>query len=266
MRFIYTKNFRILFAIFIIFAMLVIADASGISSGVKGLALKSFGGVNRFVATASDQIKNFFSVLVTIKSLARENALLNQRINELSFQNARLNLAKQENTALRRALGLKENFSLTLIASEVIQADPTGFSQTLVIDKGENQGVTAGAAVVVSPGLLVGKVTRLLGQTAEVTLITDPAITINAEVVDSGARGLIRGQHGLSLDFDLITQNELIKSQDQVITSGLSGDFPRGLLIGEIASVSTTSSALFQKASVTPAAQLRNLKFLFIAK
>jgi rod shape-determining protein MreC len=91
-------------------------------------------------------------------------------------------------------------------------------------------------------------------------------MTINGEVADSGARGLVRGEHGISLILDLVTQNEVIKPGDKVITSGLSGDFPRGLLIGDISAIKTSSSELFQQAFVTPVADLKNLRFVFIVK
>ena len=117
---------------------------------------------------------------------------------------------------------------------------------------------------VVAPGLLVGKITKLYPNSSEVTLITDPSIVINAEVVDSGARGLVRGEHGLGLSLDLVTQNELIKTGDEVITSGLSDDFPRGLLIGEVSGIRSSPTDLFQKAFISSAADLRSLRFLFV--
>jgi rod shape-determining protein MreC len=68
------------------------------------------------------------------------------------------------------------------------------------------------------------------------------------------------------LIFDLVTQNEVIKAGDQITTSGLGNDYPPGLLVGEIVSIRSSTSELFQKAFVSPAAELRNLKFLFVIK
>jgi rod shape-determining protein MreC len=63
-----------------------------------------------------------------------------------------------------------------------------------------------------------------------------------------------------------VTQNEVIKSGDLVITSGLSDELPRGLLIGEIAALRTTGTDLFQKAYISPSVDLRNLRLLFVIK
>lgn len=198
--------------------------------------------------------------------MAKDNASLNQKINELSFENARLQSAKVENSALRKALNFQEDSELDLIPAEVIMADPTGFSQLISIDKGANDGVRENAAVIASPGLLVGKITKVSGSNSEATLITDPKILVNAVVAESAARGLVSGEHGLGLIFGLVTQNEVIKVQDRVVTSGLSGDFPQGLLIGEISSVRSNSSQLFQEAFISPAADLKHLNFVFVIK
>jgi rod shape-determining protein MreC len=266
MRFIYTKNFRRVFAAFIAVALLIMADRLGYLGLVKTAAQKTFGSAAHGVGSGLGSAKGFLQIVGTLSGLARENAELNQRINELSFENSRLQSAKAENLALRRALNFQEEHRYETIPAEVIIMDPTGFSQTIVIDKGESDGVSLGESVMAAPGLLVGRVTKVYRNSAEVTLITDPSVTINGEVVDSAARGLVKGEHGISLILDLVTQNEVIKAGDRIITSGLSGDFPRGLLIGEINAIKSSSSDLFQQAFVTPVADLRNLKFLFVVQ
>ncbi|HEV8601334.1 MAG TPA: rod shape-determining protein MreC [Patescibacteria group bacterium] len=264
MKFIYTKTFARLFAGFVLISLFIISDAKGYLSPGKNFIINAYGSGASRLRQGSLNVRSFFATIFTIKNLASENATLAHQIDELSFENARLQSAKQENLALRKALNFQEQSKLKLVAAQVLNFDPSGFTQTLTINKGSADGVAEGLAVIVSPGLLVGKVTKAYSASSEVTMITDPSVTVNAEVSESGAKGLIRGEHGLSLRFDLVTQNEVIKPQDQLITSGLSEDFPRGLLIGEIVSISSSASELFQKAFVSPGADLRNLKFLFV--
>ncbi|HYE22402.1 MAG TPA: rod shape-determining protein MreC [Verrucomicrobiae bacterium] len=264
MRFIYNKTFIRFFVAFVLLSGFIVADALGYLGIIKDVFFKTYGGATQFVGNISNQTKDIVRTLGTIKSLARENAELNQKIDELSFENARLQQARQENLTLRRALSFDEKTSFGMVAAEAKFLDPTGFTRTITINKGLNHGIEFNEAVIVAPGLLVGKVTKIYPDSAEVTLITDPSITINGEVPDSGARGLVKGEHGLGLMFDLVTQNELIKSGDQIMTSGLGNDFPAGLLVGEIVAIKSSTSDLFQKAFVSPAADLRNLKFLFV--
>lgn len=266
MRFIYTRAFGIAFAIFVSIALLVIFDAKGYLGFIKSGFARAYGYSTSGVSGTVGGTKNFFETLFTIRGLVHENASLKQKINELSFENARLLSSKQENLALRKTLNFKDASDFNLVAVETIGADPTGFSQVILVNKGAADGINENSAVIVAPGLLVGKVTKVYNSTSEVTLITDPSIIINAKVADSDAHGLIQGEHGLGLSFGLISQNEVIKTQDQVITSGLAGDFPAGILVGQINSINSSSADLFQRASVAPAADLRNLRFLFVIK
>jgi rod shape-determining protein MreC len=266
MRFIYTKTFRRLFIAFVIVALFIIADRAGYLGLAKSAIQKTFGSAAQGVGSGINRAKDFFAVVATLSRLARDNAELGQRIDELSFENSRLQTAKAENAALRRALNFQEEQRYDMVPAEVKAMDPTGFSQTIVIDKGEADGVILGQAVIAAPGLLVGRITKTYRNSSEITLITDPAMTISGEVTESGARGLVKGEHGISLILDLVTQNEVIKSGDRIITSGLAGDFPRGLLIGEINAIKTSSSDLFQQAFVSPVADLKNLKFVFIVR
>ena len=264
MRFIYTKTFTKIFTIFVLLAFLVILDAKGYLGLLKDGFFRVYGSAVHRVGAVSGGVKGGFSTLFTIKNLASDNASLSQKIDQLAFENARLKSAQQENQGLRKALNYKQISNFNLLPVEVLNSDPTGFTQVLVIDKGSGQGVDINQPVVVAPGLLVGKITKLYPNSSEVTLITDPSIVINAEVVDSGARGLVRGEHGLGLSLDLVTQNELIKTGDEVITSGLSDDFPRGLLIGDVSGIRSSATDLFQKAFISSAADLRSLRFLFV--
>ena len=264
MRFIYTKTFRRLFVVLVLVAFIIVSDAKGYLSKAKGIFFEVYGEGTSFISNSAAKTKNFFATFLLIKGLSHENDLLKQKVDELAFENARLKAAKQENQTLRRALNFAEETELGLIPAVVKFLDPTGFTQTLMLDVATDAELKLNAAVVSQPGLLVGKITNIYDNAVEVTLITDPSIKINGIVVDSGASGLVTGEHGLSLRFDLITHNEVIKPGDKILTSGLAGDFPKGILIGEISSLSSSPSELFQKAFVQPAADLRNLKFLFI--
>jgi rod shape-determining protein MreC len=266
MRFIYTKTFTKIFTIFVLLALLVILDARGYLGLIKDGFFRTLGTTTSKVTDVTLGVKNIFETLFTIKRLALDNAELNQKIEELSFENARLKSAQEENQSLRQALNFRQQSKLNLLPVEVLTSDPTGFTQVFMIDKGQNVGIRLNQSVVVAPGILVGKITKLYPHSAQATLITDPSIVINAEVVDSGARGLIRGEHGLGLALDLVTQNDLIKTGDSVITSGLSDDAVRGLLIGNVSAIRSNTSELFQKAFVSSAADLRSLRFLFVVQ
>ena len=185
MRFIYTKIFTKVFTAFVIIALLVILDALGYLAFLKNWFLEGYGFATTKVSAVTRSVKGGFTTIFTIKNLASDNALLNQQVDELSFENARLKAAREENLTLRRALNFKQESQFNLLAVEVLTLDPTGFSQKIVIDKGADANVQLNQAVVISPGLLVGKISRVYNSSSEVTLITDPSSLVNAQIVYS---------------------------------------------------------------------------------
>jgi rod shape-determining protein MreC len=84
--------------------------------------------------------------------------------------------------------------------------------------------------------------------------------------VETEAKGVIRGEYGLGLILDLVSQTDIINGGDTVATSGLSGDFPRGLLIGKIQETKSTPDKLFQQAVVLPRVKYSKLDMVFILK
>src|SRR5262245_806578 len=152
MRFIYTKTFIRIFAIFVLLGGVIILDSKGYLGGIKDLFNHAYGfGVTGLTA-ATNSVKNGFSTLFTIKNLVTENAKLSQQVDELAFENSRLRSAQNENVVLRSALNFEQQSNLKLIPLEVISSDVTGFDQVIIVDKGQTDGLIVNEPVVVQPG------------------------------------------------------------------------------------------------------------------
>ncbi|MDP3740768.1 MAG: rod shape-determining protein MreC [bacterium] len=218
------------------------------------------------VVKTLEKFQSFTSVFFNIREIAEQNSILSRQVEELSLEVARGQKAKNENKLLSEALGFVSQSNHELIPAQVITFDIFNFSQTVSINRGRNHGVEEGLAVVASKGLLVGVVTEVLDHTSQVELITSSAVKVNAEVVPSGASGIVRGEHGLGLLLDLVSQDEIINPKDRVITSGLGGQFPKNFLIGEVHEVISGGPELFLQASIIPAANLRGNKIVFVVK
>lgn len=213
-----------------------------------------------------EKFENFFQLTFGLRVLVQQNEILNRQVEELSSEIAVLERARIENKFLREALGFFRETKLELVPTEIIAFDILNVSQTFTIDRGKNDGVEVGDPVIVAKGILVAVVSDVFDSTSEARLLTSSAVSVNAEVLPSGASGIVRGEHGLGLVFDLISQNEVIKTGDSVITSGLGGGFPKNLLIGQIGEVDSGGPELFQKASIVPAANLKHNKTVFVVK
>jgi len=259
------KNIKI-FSIIVILLIVVFSSVRGADNPVKGFLL---GISSPFLKTSrifSAGISGFFNFLGSIGKLKNENEKLLQDNQELLAENVRLKDVQKENQTLRKELDLVPKKDYELEASFVVGQDPQGLGNYFIIDKGENAGLKTGMPAIVSNGILVGKVSEVYGGTAKVTLVTDPESLINAEVENSGAKGIVRGEYGLGVKIDMISQTEVINEGDQVVTSGLGGGIPRGLTVGRVVRVSQSADKLFQEASVASAANFSNLRIIFIVK
>lgn len=218
------------------------------------------------VVKTFEKIDGSLKFLTSARDLMTQNQILERQIQELSGEVAALEKDQSENRFLREALGFQAESRHELVPAEVINFDILNVSQTITLNRGRKHGVETGSAVVVPEDILVAVVTEVSDSTAQAELITSTEVTVNAEVLPGRANGIIRGEHGLGILLDLVSQDELLEEGQQVITSGLGGQFPKGFLIGRVGQVISGGPELFQKASVVPAANLRHNKVVFVVK
>jgi rod shape-determining protein MreC len=184
----------------------------------------------------------------------------------LSSEAAALRDEKNQNQILREQLGLIPKDKFDLEASFVIGQDPERYEGWILIDKGSSSGIKVGMPVIVSNSILIGKISEVYIGTSRVKLLTDSSSVINAIDTETNAKGIIRGEYGLGIILDLVSQNDIINTGDTVVTSGLGGDFPRGLLIGKIQEIKLTQDKLFQQAIIATRARYSKLDVVFVIK
>jgi rod shape-determining protein MreC len=204
-----------------------------------------------------------FSNIAAVRSLAEDNAKLEQENASLRQQVAADASIRRDNDQLRAQLGLEAAGGPQEIASEVVAFDPESYRQFVTINKGSRSGIKAGQAVV-SGGVLIGMINDVSSSTARVMLITDPDFKLVAEDQNTAADGLVEGQLGGGLELNDIGQTDSVKPGDSVTTSGLSGTVPAGLLIGTVESVNTRTNVVFQTAQVQSTFQLNKLRFAYV--
>jgi len=231
---------------------------------VENLVLIATRPAEKLFSQGFDRADNFFRLLISIRDLSRENKNLRAENDRLLAENVNLQEIKNENIFLREQLGLKEKMGITGISAEVIGRNSDNLIQSIKINRGEAQGIKLGAAVVFGKEFLVGRVIEVFYNTANVLLITDQNSVVNGLTADGRVSGNVRGQHGLGIAMEMIPQTENVKIGEAVLSSGLSEDFPKGLLIGEVVKVETKSGELFQKAQLRPFANLAKLERVLV--
>lgn len=214
----------------------------------------------------SRDAKNFFSFLASIGELKKENEDLLRENNRLTSEISQLRDEKKENDDLRRELGLIPRGRFDLIGAFVVSQDPNGHGSWIMIGRGRGDGIESNMPVIVSEGILIGRVGEVFATSARVNLLTDASSTVNVYDLDTGSKGVLKGQYGLGLAMGLVSQSDIINEGDLIVTSGLSQEMPRGLLVGKVQKITQTSDKLFQEAMVSPRVNYRNLDTVFIIK
>ena len=222
--------------------------------------------VEKIFKKTSDKTGNFLRFLGTIKDLNQENETLKKENRKLASEIVELKEITWENKLLRKQLDLSPREDLKLISSFIIGKSSPELGQYITIDKGRNSGIEKNQAVIASSGILVGKVIETSSNTSKIILITDINSSVSAIIQETRASGIVKGEHGIGLIMEMIPRGEEIKSEETVITSGLEGFFPKGLLIGKIKNAISSPSSIFQKAIIEPAINIQELEMIFIVK
>ena len=149
------------------------------------------------------------------------------------------------------------------MAAQVIDIGSANFEQSIEINRGAGDGVVVGQPVV-SGGGLIGKVTSVSTNLATVDLIDDPSFTVGVRVVRTGVVGAASGLgQGNPLQIEDVNVGAGVKRGDALVTSGLQvEDFPPGIPVGTVASVSSPPGGLQLEISANPYANLVNLQFV----
>jgi rod shape-determining protein MreC len=220
------------------------------------------------VSTLTQRTRERIQSLRGYGRLLKENEKMSVQLALLRNEVRSLKSLQDENAQLRRYLRFEEQSSRQLMACNVIGRDLTGWWQTVRLGKGSVDGIERDMAVITPEGL-VGRTIDVSVRTADVLLITDPGCKVSARISRTGSFGVLSGRGirpsgagGCELDF--INKNVAVQAGDEVVTSGLGGVFPKGLLIGYADKVVADESGLFQRTEVVPSADIGRLQYVFV--
>ena len=217
-----------------------------------------------FFASLGDWGRDRIEFFSSIGKMKKQDILLREENLKLKSQLAKLKDVKNENDKLRSELDLVPKEKYTLRAALIVGRDLSGRSKIFVINQGAKSGIKKGMAVIIGEGILVGKVLTVNPNSSSIQLLFDQNSKINAEIVESGLKGIVVGKFGTSAEMEMLPQIKEIKKGDTIITSGVGNIFPRGLLVGYIKEVAPSSDQLFQQATITFPGKLNDLRMVWV--
>jgi len=227
--------------------------------------MRPFKFVTNSVAGGVHSTTNFFS---SKSDLQEENAALKKENETLRKDNTDLISAKAENARLTQLLNFKNAHpELKLLAAKVVSRDLGDFKDTILIDKGSEDGLKLNMSVITGSGL-VGIVDGVYGHLAKVMLINSPKTRIGGMNLrgDSRVAGIVNGIAGsdLSLEMRNMARNADLLPGDTIVTSGYSGYHPSGLIIGNIEEVQMNPGGLTKVATIAPAVNFSHLEEVMV--
>ncbi len=201
------------------------------------------------------QVWNKYFYLV---DLSEENLLLKKKIDQLLIENQLLKEKESENERLRTLLNFKKKFDYTIVPSEIIGRDPTSWFKTILINKGGKDGVQRDCGVITPEGA-VGKVIHVSRSTSKIMLITDINSAVDSLVNRTRTSGIVEGFGKDVCRLNYVSKEEPLQTGDLIVTSGLNGIFPKGVLIGTVSAIEKDKSGFFQHIQVTPSVDFSKL-------
>ena len=215
------------------------------------------------VAAGLDALAGVWRGYITLVGVKQENERLRVRILELEQQAIRVAEVEETDKRLADLLSFRSALEGDTVAAQIIGRDPLPWFGTVAINKGEADGVRKNMAVL-SPFGVVGQTMATGAHSARVLLITDHNSGIDAVVQRSRARGIVAGALDGGCVMKYVKREEDVEVGDRIVTSGLDGIFPRGVIIGEVAHVTRGNRGLLQVADVKPVTPLDRIEEVLV--
>jgi rod shape-determining protein MreC len=233
---------------------------SAIGSAASGPVIT----VQQWLTDRYQAFQDFFNAPTDLVRLRQRNTELEAEVARLQTEVISLQQQVAEvellSALLDFARGQREN---EYVAASVVFRDPRPFLKYVVIDVGTDDGILKGMPVVGAEGL-VGRVDAVTANAARVQLITDPGSDVNVRIQPSDTTAVLSGSITSDLTLDLIPVEAEVTAGNLVLTSGLGGNFPPNILIGQVASVRGSATALFQQAAIQPAVDFSRLDIVLV--
>lgn len=206
--------------------------------------------------TPYKSLVNAHHSLRAVARLTNENYLLKLRLMKLKD-------IVGENARLRQLLSLQQQSQFSVVVARAIGVDVSNFERTLIIDKGERDGIREGNPVVGGEGM-IGMVMDTAASSSRIILISDPDFSMAAKDTRSRATGIITGSLEGGCVFKYLAPNEDILPGDEIVSKGDNSRFPLDIPIGTVIAVSKDNAGLNIVAAVRPKVKLRAVEEVLV--
>ena len=244
---------------FIIATFDVRADGQGAGALFRDGAQLLFTPVQKAIYYVTRPIVGFVDGVADVAGLRDENERLQERVRELQAQLSETEAMERRVAELEAISGLEPPQDIPTVTAQLYAAGASAFDQLRYINKGSNDGVIEGQAVIDEDGL-VGRVDLVTDHNARVRLITDPLVSVGVRVQDTNETGIATGQGSGPLRLSMFRATETVPSGALVMTDG--SRFPPGIVVGYVRESADIEVNFALRTSIDPAARMGQLDFV----
>jgi rod shape-determining protein MreC len=241
---------------------------SGVAHSVQSGVISVVSPLQSGTATATKPFRDAWNWVGDLFSAKSQNKALKQEVQQLRAGLAQELTTQSENDELRAMLQFQKDHvfpkGVTLVTARVVARSTSAWYSTATINAGSSVGVKVYDAVVNGQGL-VGRVTKVTANAAQVMLVTDQQSFVDAMVEPGGAQGIVSGSVTGDVTLEYVDKNEKVEVGQDVVTSGRNGSiFVKGILIGTVESVGSQEVELYQSIAVKPSVDFRKLDIVSV--
>ena len=269
MRNLFTSKIVIILVVAVILSLLLSVFGGIMNKNPLDLAVQGVLAPFRAAATAlTTTAEKYYGYMFRYEALAAENEVLKKQIAEMEDTARQAESVSRENQRLRKGMNLLETHEdYKLVDAYIIGWNSSDWENTLTINRGTNSGIQRNMCAVTENGEVVGLVTDVGINYAEVTTILDSTLEISGTIASSGYNGMVRGGyidgHQTLLQMNYLPSAAIIRNKEQVVTSG-STVYPRGLIMGNVVDAGFEETGIAKYALLDPAAEISSLEQIFI--
>src|SRR5210317_2524517 len=227
------------------------------------IGLEIIGPVQTVISKASNYAGSIKARYVDLLHVREENEQLRQELLQYKTANIEYREALATNIRLQKLLDLKESLSPPTLTAEIVGKDPSLWFRTFTINRGSSDGVQKGMPVVTIEGV-VGQILTSSPNYSKVLLATDPNSAVDVITQKTRVHGIVKGLGRDAFGLNYVLKSAVVEKGDFVLTSGLGGVFPKGLMVGTVSEIAKSRRGMFQKVEIEPAVDFSQLEFLII--
>lgn len=243
---------------------LILLSAAGALTSVEGLVTAPLHGLSGLFNRLSLSISSTLEELNDLGQLRERIAELEEQLARRQIESIQLREAASDYERLIDLLTYTSALeNQEFLTADVIAVEQTGIARSVIINRGTRDGIAVGMPVTTDLGL-VGRIIDVSANAAQVQLINDENSAVSSRLQTSRAHGSIIGQASGVLRLTMVDLDEEIRQGDLVITSGLGGNFPADIVVGQVTSVRQFEFELFQEAEVRSLIDFETLEFVLV--